>query len=95
MVNIIGNSWEMNVDVERENILLWKSISTDCIEILDNMSPQIDQIKSSEEILEQSIPNDRSEEICNVQKYLLILLFIQWVISLHQNSLHLTRSCII
>lgn len=95
MVNIIGNSWEMNVDVERENILLWKSISTDYIEILDNMSPQIDQIKSSEEILEQSIPNDRSEEICNVQKYLLILLFIQWVISLHQNSLHLTRSCII
>ena len=46
------------------------------------MSPQIDQIKPNEEILEQSIPDDRSDEIVNVQKYHLSLLFIQWVISL-------------
>ena len=43
------------------------------------MSPQIDQTKSIDENHEQSIPVDQQEDIRTVQKYLLALIFIQWV----------------
>jgi hypothetical protein len=46
------------------------------------MPPQIDKTKSvdeNENINQSVVPVDKNENIVNVQKYLLTLLFIQWV----------------
>jgi hypothetical protein len=46
------------------------------------MPPQIDKTKSvdeNENIHQSVVPVDQNENIVHVQKYLLTLLFIQWV----------------
>jgi len=60
------------------------------------MPPQIDKIKSVDENenIVQSVPVDQNENIFNVRKYLLTLLFIQWVNSIDtsyfEKNLYLT-----
>jgi hypothetical protein len=60
------------------------------------MPPQIDKIKSvdEDENIVQSVPVDQNENIFNVRKYLLSLLFLQWVNSIDtfyfEKNLYLT-----
>jgi len=47
------------------------------------MPPQIDKTKplDGNENIEESVPSDHNQNVFNIQKYLLILIFIQWVSS--------------
>lgn len=51
------------------------------------MSPQIDQIKSVDENPEQSTPANQQEDIFTIQKYLLCLIFIQWVCTIDKEHI--------
>lgn len=71
-----------------------------CTQILLNMPPQIDKIKSvdEDENIVQSVPVDQNENIFNVRKYLLSLLFLQWVNSIDtfyfEKNLYLTMQLV-
>jgi hypothetical protein len=57
------------------------------------MPPQIDKVAiplDENEKIEQSLSSDNNQNVFNIEKYLLILLFIQWVSS-KESSLIIFR----